>query len=141
MELKALCEAGSAIFVLSASFSMAGYVSDGSRIELSSNQVITIFGNGAVLDASGKGRLFWVEAGTSLTLESITMQNGYQVSTDKSRTRLSQCHLHSLTSAICIVEWGSYWHRWRHPHHQEWQVLDQFCCYCKCSQSQSAAAC
>jgi hypothetical protein len=41
-----------------------------------SNKIITINGNGAVLDANTNGRLFYLEAGASLTLRSVTLQNG-----------------------------------------------------------------
>ena len=73
-ELATAC-AGNANIFLSASFSMAGY--DGSNIDLEYDQVITIVGNGAVLDASGKGRFFYLRSGASLTLESTTLQNGH----------------------------------------------------------------
>jgi hypothetical protein len=39
---------------------------------------VTIVGKGAVLDASGKGQLFLIGQGASLTVESITMKNGYK---------------------------------------------------------------
>jgi predicted outer membrane repeat protein len=49
-----------------------------SKISLGNNQVVTIVGNGAVLDARKKGPLFWVHSSrATLTLESITLKNGY----------------------------------------------------------------
>ena len=72
-ELTAACTANANI-VLSAGFSMAGYT--GSWISLGKNQVITITGNGAVIDAGKTGGIFFVTGRSSLTLESTTIQNG-----------------------------------------------------------------
>jgi hypothetical protein len=47
-----------------------------SQITIPSNTNITIRGNGAVLDASQKGRFFNVTNDASLTLHSLTLQNG-----------------------------------------------------------------
>jgi hypothetical protein len=44
------------------------------------NQTVAIIGNGAVVDASKKGSFFRVMPGASLTLQSITLQNGQNVS-------------------------------------------------------------
>ena len=82
-ELRALCEASGSI-VLSASFDSADY--DSSYIDINNNRSISIVGNGAVLDARKKGNFFHVSSGSSLTLESITLQNGYPVSERKVTT-------------------------------------------------------
>jgi hypothetical protein len=67
-------------------FSMDGYVGDDddgyshAEIRIESNQTVTIIGNGAVLDygsssvKSHKGYFFFVFIGSSLTLESITLE-------------------------------------------------------------------
>jgi hypothetical protein len=47
-----------------------------SQITIATKTNITIRGNGAVLDASQKGRFFSVTPGASLTLYSLTLQNG-----------------------------------------------------------------
>jgi hypothetical protein len=56
---------------------MSGYVNPFSFIDLNNKQAVTIVGKGAVLDANQKGQFFWVRSGSSLTLENITLQNGY----------------------------------------------------------------
>jgi hypothetical protein len=47
-----------------------------SQITIPTKTDITIRGNGAVLDASQKGRFFSVTPGASLALHSLTLQNG-----------------------------------------------------------------
>jgi hypothetical protein len=59
-------------FTLSKSFKMTGY--NGTGITLMGGAV-TIKGEGAVLDAAGKGYFFFNDEGT-LTLENMTMQHG-----------------------------------------------------------------
>ena len=46
-----------------------------SEITISGKKLI-IFGNGAVIDAGGKGRMFNLANGASLELHSLTLQNG-----------------------------------------------------------------
>ena len=63
---------------LSPHFSMGGYSGntkhiDGNHFE----QIVTINGNGAVLDAAKKGQFFYVGPSGSLTLRSMTLKNGY----------------------------------------------------------------
>jgi hypothetical protein len=47
-----------------------------SQITIPTKTNVTIRGNGAVLDASQKGRFFSVTPGASLALHSLTLQNG-----------------------------------------------------------------
>jgi predicted outer membrane repeat protein len=47
-----------------------------SEIEVKAGANITVLGNGVVLDAATKGRLFNVAAGASLTLHQLTLQQG-----------------------------------------------------------------
>ena len=55
----------------------------GSQITVSAGTNVTIHGNGAVLDASRKGRFFTVPSGAALALNHLVLQNGF-VSGDSS---------------------------------------------------------
>jgi hypothetical protein len=46
------------------------------EIDIPVGASVTILGQGAVLDAAGKGRFFSVQAGASLALDSLTLRNG-----------------------------------------------------------------
>ena len=50
-----------------------------SEIEIKAGTNVTVLGNGVVLDAVNKGRLFKVAAGASLTLHQLTLQQGRAV--------------------------------------------------------------
>jgi hypothetical protein len=47
-----------------------------SQITVSAGTNVTIHGNGAVLDAAGKGRFFNVPSGAALALDHMVLQNG-----------------------------------------------------------------
>ena len=71
-ELRAACQQSGTIALQAGPFDMADY---DQCIALTNKQTITIVGNGAVLDARKKGIFFYVNSG-SLTLDSITLENG-----------------------------------------------------------------
>ena len=48
-----------------------------SQITVSAGTNVTIHGNGAVLDASRKGRFFTVPSGAALALDHMVLQNGF----------------------------------------------------------------
>ena len=63
---------------LSPHFSMGGYSGNTKQIGAwLVEQIVTINGNGAVLDAAKKGQFFYVGPFGSLTLRSMTLKNGY----------------------------------------------------------------
>jgi hypothetical protein len=64
---------------LSTPFDMTGFQS-GSAINIktamTANTAITIVGNGAVFDAGGKDRFFYVDQAVALVMSNVTLQNG-----------------------------------------------------------------
>jgi hypothetical protein len=78
--------ATSGTYTLAPGFSMDGY--SGTRIELTQGIDVTVLGQGAVLDASNKGKFFSIDSGASLTLKDLTLQHGHMVSGCRSMRRL-----------------------------------------------------
>jgi hypothetical protein len=70
----AVAMATSGTYTLAPAFSMDGY--SGTHIELTQGVDVTVLGHGAVLDASSKGRFFFIDSGASLTLKDLTLQHG-----------------------------------------------------------------
>jgi hypothetical protein len=66
---------------LSVPFNTSDY---GSEIEIRIGASVMILGNGAVLDASGKGSFFYVRNNAVLALNSLTLQNGTVIPNDSS---------------------------------------------------------
>jgi hypothetical protein len=63
---------------LSTPFDMTGF---SSYIHMQTAQTsITIVGNGAVFDAGGKDRFFWVDKAVALVMTNVTLQNGVRQS-------------------------------------------------------------
>ena len=71
-----------------------------SQIVISNATNVTIAGHGTVLDAFQKGRLFEVAAGGSLSLDSVTLQNGFPKSAQEG------CH-YSCPSGGAIYNAGT----------------------------------
>jgi hypothetical protein len=67
----------------------------GSEIAIPAGTNVTIHGNGAVLDASQKGRFFTVPSGATLALDHLVLQHGY-VSGDNNVS----ARLHGLASVM-----------------------------------------
>jgi hypothetical protein len=79
--LRAACQSSGTV-ELSASFDSTDF---NSHQQIMISETVVINGNGAVLDAararsSGMANFFWVKAGGSLTLDSLTLKNGYDSS-------------------------------------------------------------
>jgi hypothetical protein len=92
--------ATSGTYTLAPSFSMSGY-SGGNGLQLASGVAVTVLGQGAVLDASSKGRFFTIAQGASLTLKDLTLQNGEAVSGRRSvHAALAFAARATLTSAV-----------------------------------------
>ena len=105
-ELRNACDLSGA-YTLTGGFDSTAYdewIYIGGSSTTKINQTVAIIGNGAVVDASKKGSFFRVIPGASLTLQSITLQNGQNVS------RGCQSHLALpplTTRAVVSIDWQS----------------------------------
>jgi hypothetical protein len=58
---------------LSTPFVMAGFQSDSAIAMHTAHTAITIVGNGAVFDAGGKGRFFYVDQAVALVMSNVAL--------------------------------------------------------------------